>query len=65
MDFATEQAASWDWLVSHWGITRPLRHAEELLVVIDRRRKKMVELKLAPWSANCSPRQAVVTLRQN
>ncbi|MBI0537756.1 hypothetical protein D9599_19535 [Roseomonas sp. KE2513] len=60
-----EEPASRDWLLAHWGTTRPLRHVEELPSRLDRRKKKMGELRVGFWSADWSPWQAVVRLRRN
>ena len=46
-------------------MTRPLRHVEELPSTLDRRRKKMAELRVGFWSADWSPWQAVLRLRRN
>jgi len=61
----SEEAASRDWLFAHWGTTRALRHAEVLAGRMDRRKKKMAELRVGFWSAGWSPWQAVVRLRRN
>ena len=60
-----EEAASRDWLLAHWGTTRPLRHVEVLPGKLDGRRKKMAELRLGFWSADWSPWQAVLRLRKD
>ena len=50
-----EEPASRDWLLAHWGTTRPLRHVEALPSKLDGRRKKMAELRVGFWSADWSP----------
>lgn len=60
-----EEGASRDWLLTHWGTTRPLRQVEELPGTMDRRKKKMAELRVGFWSADWSPWQAVLRLRRN
>ncbi|WP_156963936.1 hypothetical protein [Muricoccus aerilatus] len=60
-----EEGESRAWLAWHWGVTRPLRHVDELPSTLDRRRKKMAELRVGFWSADWSPWQAVVRLGQN
>ncbi|TPG52438.1 hypothetical protein EAH89_17870 [Roseomonas nepalensis] len=60
-----EEAASREWLLAHWGVTRPLRHVEVLPGKLDGRRKKMAELRVGFWSADWSPWQAVVRLRRS
>ncbi|MBI0538530.1 hypothetical protein D9599_23505 [Roseomonas sp. KE2513] len=60
-----EEGESRAWLARHWGVTRPLRHVVELSSTLDRRRKKMAELRVGFWSADWSPWQAVVRLRRN
>lgn len=59
-----EEGASRDWLLAHWGTTRPLRHVEELPGTMDRRRRRMAELRVGFWSADWSPWQAVLRLRR-
>jgi len=60
-----EEVASRDWLLAHWGTTRPLRHVEALPGKLDGRKKKMAELRVGFWSADWSPWQAVLRLRRN
>ncbi|TPG40976.1 hypothetical protein EAH89_28860 [Roseomonas nepalensis] len=60
-----EEPASRDWLLTHWGTTRPLRHVEVLPGKLDGRRKKMAELRVGFWSADWSPWQAVLRLRRD
>ena len=60
-----EEAASRNWLLAHWGMTRPLRHVEVLPGKLDGRRKKMAELRVGFWSADWSPWQAVLRLRRD
>ena len=60
-----EEGESRAWLARHWGSTRPLRHVEELPSTLDRRRKKMAELRVGFWSADWSPWQAVLRLRRD
>ncbi|WP_052402483.1 hypothetical protein [Muricoccus aerilatus] len=60
-----EEGESRTWLARHWGVTRLLRHVEELPSTLDRRRRRMAELRVGFWSANWSPWQAVVRLRRN
>ncbi|MFC7739057.1 hypothetical protein ACFQX4_25480, partial [Roseomonas sp. GCM10028921] len=59
-----EEGASKDWLRTHWGVTRPLRHVELLPSTLDGRRKRMGQLRLGFWSADWSPWQAVARLRR-
>ena len=59
-----EEPASRDWLASHWGTTRPLRHVEALPGKLDGRRKKMAEFRVGFWSADWSPWAAVARLRR-
>jgi len=61
----SKEGASRAWLAAHWGVTRPLRHVEELPGKLDGRRKRMAELRVGFWSADWSPWQAVVRLRRN
>ena len=65
LKLGSEEGESRDWLVRNWGTTRPLRHVEELPSTMDRRRKKMAELRVGFWSAEWSPWQAVVRLRRD
>lgn len=50
-----EEGVSREWLRSHWGVTRPLRHIEALPSTLDGRRKKMSQLRVGFWSADWSP----------
>jgi hypothetical protein len=59
-----EEPASRDWLRTHWGVTRPLRHVEALPTVLDRRRKRMGQFRVGFWSADWSPWQALARLRR-
>jgi hypothetical protein len=59
-----EEAVSRDWLRSHWGVTRPLRHVEELPSTLDGRRRKMRQLRVGFWSADWSPWAAIARLRR-
>ncbi|WP_458098427.1 hypothetical protein [Roseomonas sp. WA12] len=59
-----EEAVSRDWLRSHWGVTRPLRHVEALPSTLDGRKRKMGQLRIGFWSADWSPWAAIVRLRR-
>ncbi|MFC7739181.1 hypothetical protein ACFQX4_26195, partial [Roseomonas sp. GCM10028921] len=59
-----EEGASKDWLRTHWGVTRPLRHVEVLPSTLDGRKRKMGQLRVGFWSADWSPWQAVARLRR-
>ncbi|MFH5927306.1 hypothetical protein [Roseomonas xinghualingensis] len=59
-----EEGASRDWLRAHWGVTRPLRHAEALPATLDGRRKRMGQFRVAFWSADWSPWAALARLRR-
>jgi hypothetical protein len=59
-----EEGVSRAWLRTHWGTPRPLRQVEALPGTMDRRRRKMAELRVGFWSADWSPWQAVARLRR-
>ncbi|WP_424140164.1 hypothetical protein [Roseomonas chloroacetimidivorans] len=59
-----EEGVSREWLSAHWGVTRPLRHVKALPSTLDGRKKRMGQLRVAFWSADWSPWQAVARLRR-
>jgi hypothetical protein len=59
-----EEGVSRDWLRTHWGVTRPLRHVQALPSTLDGRKKRMGQLRVGFWSANWSPWQALARLRR-
>jgi hypothetical protein len=59
-----EEGVSRDWLRTHWGVARPLRHVEALPTTLDGRRKRMGQLRVGFWSADWSPWQALGRLRR-
>ena len=59
-----EEGVSREWLRAHWGVTRPLRHAEALPATLDGRKKRMGQLRVGFWSADWSPWAAVARLRR-
>ena len=59
-----EEGASKDWLRTHWGVTRPLRHVEALPSTLDGRKRKMGQLRVGFWSADWSPWAAIARLRR-
>ena len=59
-----EEPASRDWLRGHWGVARPLRHVQGLPGTLDRRKRKMGQLRVGFWSADWSPWAAVGRLRR-
>lgn len=52
------------WLRAQWGTRRALRHVRELPAAEDRRRRRMGEMRVEFWSADWSPWQALLHLRQ-
>jgi hypothetical protein len=59
-----EESVSRDWLRTHWGVARPLRHVEALPTSLDGRKKRMGQLRVGFWSADWSPWQAMARLRR-
>ena len=59
-----EEGVSRDWLRSHWGVTRPLRHVEALPSTLDGRKRKMGQMRMGFWSADWSPWAAIARLRR-
>jgi hypothetical protein len=59
-----EEGVSRDWLRTHWGVARPLRHVEALPSTLDGRRKRMGQFRVGFWSGNWSPWQALARLRR-
>jgi hypothetical protein len=59
-----EEDVSRDWLRTHWGVARPLRHVEALPTTLDGRRKRMGQFQVGFWSADWSPWAAIARLRR-
>ena len=59
-----EDPSSVAWLRAHWGTTRALRHVAPLPGEIDGRRRRVAEWRVAFWSAEWSPWQALAGLRR-
>ena len=60
-----DEPASRDWLRTHWGTARPLRHVAALPLTLDRRKRRMGQMRVGFWSADWSPWAAVARLRRN
>lgn len=60
-----EEPASRDWLRAHWGVARPLRHVATLPATLDRRLRRMGQLRVGFWSADWSPWAAIARLRRD
>ncbi|MBP0447825.1 hypothetical protein J8J14_24080 [Roseomonas sp. SSH11] len=59
-----EEMVSREWLRTHWGVTRPLRHVQVLPSTLDGRKKRMGQLRVGFWSADWSPWAAIARLRR-